>query len=58
MKIISWELNFLEKALNKAKLNTNIEQHGEKTFTISLDGLKKFLFVGGFQETKNFIKSL
>lgn len=42
MKIISWELNFLEKALNKAELNANIEQHGEKTFTISLDGLKKF----------------
>ncbi len=58
MKTISWELNFLEKALNKTKLNANIEQHSEKTFTISLDELKKFLFVGNFKETHNFIISL
>lgn len=58
MKIISWELNFLEKLLNKKKLNATIEQHGDNTFTITLESVNKFLSIGNFNETQNFIKSL
>lgn len=58
MKIISWELNFLEKLLNKKRLNAEIEQHGENTFTITLEGVNNFLSIGNFNETQNFIKAL